>query len=118
MNEGKYFFELFKEDIEEYIDENISREEMINNIFDSKLNKPQKDKPKIKFWGRSEVEHLLNISIEYLLTFEDRCSKCIKSLEFEDYIVEYEPREYWGAICQEQVTLGYHCTRCNHEEEY
>jgi len=47
----------------------------------------------------------------------EECDECGHALDDDDYIIESEPRNFWGAICYEQIVVGYVCAKCGHEEK-
>ena len=49
---------------------------------------------------------------------DDFCSECKEKLEEEDFIIEYESREFWGAPCTESICVGYKCSKCGYKKDF
>lgn len=49
---------------------------------------------------------------------DDVCDECGKTLNDEDYILESQTHNFWGASCVEPIIIGYKCHHCGYVEMF
>ncbi len=45
------------------------------------------------------------------------CPSCGKPYDDDSYITEREPRNFWGAPCEEEIVVTMRCLYCGEVEE-
>ena len=65
-----------------------------------------------------EIEEELKAILRYLKQQYDNCSNCGKELDDEEFINENNRVPYGDSYAEENITVGYECSRCGDKRRF
>jgi len=112
------FYGMFEDWIDSYLKEEDSEIETVEGIFTCEANRNNCDLDNQIIFTENEISSLLEDTIEWLKSQDDRCNGCGNIILDKDLLMSSQSHAYGDDYATENYASSHKCSYCGEEEEY